>query len=155
MYSCSTKIIYKLTFPIACLEQFLRAIWNAVSWAIVLILPWIKYNSTVMPFFFFFQSACHKGKLPGNKVGDSRNLCEKVILVLDSFCMSGSDSKGEACNAGSPGSIPGFGISLGEGMATHCSILAWRTPWREEPGGLQSTGWQRVRYNWATKAHKN
>ena len=29
-------------------------------------------------------------------------------------------------------------------MATHSSILAWRTPWMEEPGGLQSTGLQRV-----------
>ena len=29
-------------------------------------------------------------------------------------------------------------------MATHSSILAWRIPWTEEPGGLQSTGWQRV-----------
>ena len=27
-------------------------------------------------------------------------------------------------------------------MATHCSILAWRIPWTEEPGGLQSMGWQ-------------
>ena len=31
------------------------------------------------------------------------------------------------------------------------SILAWRTPWIEEPGGLQSMGSQRVRYNWVTK----
>ena len=29
-------------------------------------------------------------------------------------------------------------------MATHCSILAWRIPWTEEPGGLQSIGSQRV-----------
>jgi len=29
-------------------------------------------------------------------------------------------------------------------MATHSSILAWRTPWTQEPGGLQSTGLQRV-----------
>ena len=29
-------------------------------------------------------------------------------------------------------------------MATHYSILAWRIPWTEEPGGLQSMGWQRV-----------
>ena len=29
-------------------------------------------------------------------------------------------------------------------MATHSSILAWRIPWKEEPGGLQSTGSQRV-----------
>ena len=32
-----------------------------------------------------------------------------------------------------------------EGMTTHCSTLAWRIPWTEEPGGLQSMGWQRVR----------
>ena len=35
-------------------------------------------------------------------------------------------------------------------MATHSSILAWRIPWTEEPGGLQSTGSQRVRHDWAT-----
>ena len=33
---------------------------------------------------------------------------------------------------------------LEEGMATHSSVLAWRIPWTEEPGGLQSTGSQRV-----------
>ena len=34
---------------------------------------------------------------------------------------------------------------LEEKMATHSSILAWRIPWTEEPGGLQSTGLPRVR----------
>ena len=39
-------------------------------------------------------------------------------------------------------------VSLGSAsMATHSSILAWRIPWTEEPGGLQSTGSQRVGYN--------
>ena len=33
---------------------------------------------------------------------------------------------------------------LEEGMAAHSSILAWRIPWTEEPGGLQSLGWQKV-----------
>ena len=32
-------------------------------------------------------------------------------------------------------------------MATHCSILAWRIPWTEEPGGLQSMGLQSIRHN--------
>ena len=32
-------------------------------------------------------------------------------------------------------------------MATHSSVLAWKTPWMKEPGGLQSMGSQRVRYN--------
>ena len=36
-------------------------------------------------------------------------------------------------------------------MATHSSILAWRIPWMEEPGGLQSMGSQRVRHDRATK----
>ena len=36
-------------------------------------------------------------------------------------------------------------------MATHSSILAWEIPWTEEPGGLQSVRWQRVRHDFATK----
>ena len=36
---------------------------------------------------------------------------------------------------------------LGKEMATHSGILAWRIPWTEELGGLQSTGSQRVRHN--------
>ena len=38
-------------------------------------------------------------------------------------------------------------------MATHTSILAWRIPWTEEPGRLQSMGSQRVRHDWATSLH--
>ena len=38
-------------------------------------------------------------------------------------------------------------------MATHSSILAWRIPWMEESGGLQSTGSQRVGHDWATSLH--
>ena len=40
------------------------------------------------------------------------------------------------------GSIPGSEDPLEKEMATHSSILAWRIPWTEEPGGLQSTGSQ-------------
>ena len=42
------------------------------------------------------------------------------------------------------GSIPRSGNPLKESMAAHSRILAWRVPWTEEPGGLQSTGLQRV-----------
>ena len=38
----------------------------------------------------------------------------------------------------------GWEDPLEKGMATHSSILAWRIPWTEEPGGLQSVGSQRV-----------
>ena len=40
-------------------------------------------------------------------------------------------------------------------MATHSHILAWRIPWREKPGRLQSTGLQRVGHNWATEQQQH
>ena len=45
------------------------------------------------------------------------------------------------------GLILGQEDPLGKGMTTHSSILAWRIPWTEEPGGLQSMGLQRVGCN--------
>ena len=45
---------------------------------------------------------------------------------------------------------PGQEDPLEKGMATHSSILAWRIPWIEEPGRLQSTGSQRVGHDWVT-----
>ena len=44
-------------------------------------------------------------------------------------------------NSGDPGSIPESGRSSGEGNG-NSSIPAWRIPWTEEPGGLQSVGSQ-------------
>ena len=54
--------------------------------------------------------------------------------------------KASAYNAGDLGSIPGLGRSPGveKEMATHSSTLAWKIPWMEEPGRLQSMGSQRV-----------
>ena len=43
-----------------------------------------------------------------------------------------------------PGLIPISGTTSEKNMATHLSILVWRIPWTEEPGGLQSKGLQRV-----------
>ena len=56
----------------------------------------------------------------------------------------GTEVKASACNMGDLGLIPGSGRSpedpLEKEMATHSSILAWRIPWTEELGGLQSMG---------------
>ena len=66
------------------------------------------------------------------------------------FFLVGSDSKESACNEDT------WVLSLGQedppekGMATHSSILAWRIPWTEEPGGLQSMESQRIRHNFVT-----
>ena len=45
----------------------------------------------------------------------------------------------------------GWEVPLEEGMTTHFSTLAWRTPWTEEPGCVQSMGLQKVTYDWETK----
>ena len=49
--------------------------------------------------------------------------------------LSGKES---TCNAGDTGSILGREDLLEKEMATYCSVLAWKVPWTEEPGGLQS-----------------
>ena len=58
----------------------------------------------------------------------------------------GASGKGPACQCRRPGFDPWVGkIPQEEGMTAHSSIRAWRIPWTEEPGGLQSIGSQRVR----------
>ena len=44
----------------------------------------------------------------------------------------------------------GWNDPLGKGLETHCSILACRIPWTEEPSRLQSVGLQRVGHDWVT-----
>ena len=61
----------------------------------------------------------------------------QVALVVKNPPVSAGD-------LGDTGLILGLGRSPGGGMATHSSILAWRIPWTEEPGGLQSVWLQRV-----------
>ena len=62
----------------------------------------------------------------------------------------GTDCKEFACSAREPGLIPESGRSPGNGMATNSCILAWKIPWTEKSGGLQTMGLQTVRYDWAT-----
>ena len=54
--------------------------------------------------------------------------------------------KNPPATAGDTGSIPGKEGSLKKEMVTHSSILAWKIPWTEEPGGLQSMGSKRIRH---------
>ena len=72
-------------------------------------------------------------------------LCRTLNILL--FCLGLPWAS--VCNAGDLGSIPGLGRPLGEGNGNRSSILAWRIPWTEEPGQLETTGLQRVRHNWA------
>ena len=76
-------------------------------------------------------------------------ICRKnLIHKVCSIAMYLSDHEESACNAGDPGPIPWSGRSPGGGNGNLLQILAWRIPWTEEPGRLQSTGSQRVRHDW-------
>ena len=56
----------------------------------------------------------------------------------------GSVSKESACIAGDPDSILEWENPLEKEMATYSSILAWKIPWTDKPGGLQSMGSQEL-----------
>ena len=62
----------------------------------------------------------------------------QVVLVVKTLPANAGDVR-------TVGSIPGLGRCLEEGMATQSTILAWKIPWSEEPGGLQSIGLHRNR----------
>ena len=74
---------------------------------------------------------------------------QDVYLILNKLTdfPRGSDGKASAYDAGDLGSSPGWRRSLDpleKEMTTHSSTPAWKIPWTEEPGGLQSMGSQRV-----------
>ena len=75
-------------------------------------------------------------------------LCSWFWAQLGFPCSS--DSKESAYNAKNLGSIPGD--LLEEEMATQSNILAWRIPWTEETGRLQSMVSQRVGHDWVTNS---
>ena len=63
-----------------------------------------------------------------------------ATIQCDMGFPGGSVGKESACNVTDSGSIPGSGRSPGEGNGYQGSILVWRIPRTEEPGGLQSMG---------------
>ena len=65
-----------------------------------------------------------------------------MFLVPNEGFPGGSVVKNPPANAKHPGLIPGLGRFPGEGNGNHSSILAWKIPWTEELGRLQSMGWQ-------------
>ena len=70
----------------------------------------------------------------------NKEWASQVVLVV----------KNPPTNAGDirdMGSIPGLGRYPGGGNSSHSSILVWRIPWTEEPGGIQSIGSPRVGHN--------
>ena len=71
----------------------------------------------------------------GHEESDTTEQLSLSFTVIQGF----AGGKESTCNAEDLGLVPGD-LPLEEGMVTHCSILAWRIPRTEEPGGLQSMG---------------
>ena len=105
---------------------------------------WIRIIITLVEKSNGFIAQDHAGK-------QKQTNKQKNWLIWDQL-PDGLNGKESACNAGDPGLIPGWGRSPeeGNGNPTHSSILAWKIPWTEEHGRLQSVGLQRVRHNWVT-----
>ena len=88
----------------------------------------------------------YPGPASDSEVGKPRshsdfNILKNMRVYLNRASQVALAVKNSPTNTGDirdMGSIPGSGRSPGGGPATHSSILAWRIPWTEEPGGLQS-----------------
>ena len=102
---------------------------------------------------------CHKVSVDG--FPRLRSFLRILVVILTNVFLDklihlmsfpgGSDSKESICNAGDPGSIPGdpgSGRSPGEGNGNHSHILAWRSPWTEEPG-YSPWGWKESDTHWS------
>ena len=129
---CQMCFIY---FPLSCFLFFLKkkfwgglfllGLWNPISSTKDWTCARFPHHGIIIP---------KKWTIPGNFL---------VVQWLGDF-PDGSDSKASAYNVGDPGSIPGSGRSPGEGNGNPLQYSAWKIPWTEEPGRLQSMGWQRA-----------
>ena len=90
------------------------------------------------PFLHIITNICH--------------LCFFIIAILIGGLPGGASGKGPTCKWEMWVQSLGWEDPLEKDMAIHSSILAWRIPWTEEPGGLQSIGSHRVGHNWSNLA---
>ena len=109
-------------------------------------------------------SYCLGLKADGSCIQESHRICQKKIVFSGHSygCFPRDQSRRNKQKCPYPSlflqriwlyilwTVPKF---LEKEMATHSSILAWKIPWTEEHGVLQSTGLQRVGHDWATSLH--
>ena len=124
--------MYSFHHIVKCLKQ--------VSW-------WIRPNFKVQISFFTVDKRWKQFNAHQEVKEDKQIMAHPHNTA--SFFLGGSEGKESTCNAGHPGSTPGVGRSPGEGNDSPCQYSYWRIPRTEEPGGPQTTGFQRVGH-WAT-----
>ena len=77
-------------------------------------------------------------------------VCVYMYTGLSRWC-SGKETDCNTGDTGDAGLTSRSGRSPGEGNGSHSTIVAWKIPWTESPGRLQSMGSQRVGHGWATE----
>ena len=128
--------------------------WATSLWLFTF-MHWRKWQPT--PVFLPGESQGWRGLVGCRLWGRTESDTTEVDLAAAAAAMrylgfpGGSDGKESACSAQDLIWSLGQEDPLEKGMATHFSISAWRIPWTEEPGGLQSIRSQRVRHAWVTE----
>ena len=117
--------------------------------------PWIQpTTNSIVLFLLKKENLCTNGPHNSNPCSQGSTVFINIPGWLS--VPGGTEVKNSPVNAGEgrdTGLIPGSGRYLEKEMATHSSTLAWKIPWTEEPGALQSMGSQRVRDDWALMYH--
>ena len=108
------------------------------TWWSISLFSWNLKTFRVVPFFFFFRIHTKKHLLGTNHGPKKRtSLVAQTVKRLPTV----QETRVQCLGQEDP---------LEKEMATHSSTLAWKIPWTEEPGRLQSMGSQRVGHDWAT-----
>ena len=151
--------------PPTSLEQFLRAIGKAVSWAVVLVLPQINLNLQIAccALFKVSTSVLRRASLAAPVVENLpatqqtwvwslgwEDPLEKGIASYPLTSLVAQMVKRLPTMRETQVQSLGREDLLEKEMATPSSILAWKIPWTVEPGRLQSMGSQRVGHDWVT-----
>ena len=88
-----------------------------------------------------------------NLLTKTKQQIDKIYKICSKICMfQPIHSQGESKQTGNL-RFSINSISTEKAMAPHSSTLAWKIPWTEEPGGLQSMGSRRIGHNWVTSLH--
>ena len=121
-FTLKRKLVPFVVGPLDLLATWYLYLCYFCSWSCVILLQYVSHYL----FFFFF--------LNWGRVADAVTQMVKNLPAMQ-------ETQG-----------PSLGREdlLEKGMATHSSILAWRVPWTDEPGEIQSVGFQRVRHDWVT-----
>ena len=114
-----------------------------------ILFKWVSSSHQVAWEYYYVTNSTLTFASSVNTTPSTTSPWASVFLPVRGFPDASAVKKAPA-NAGDVNSIPGLD-PLEKEMATYYIILAWRIPWTEEPGGLQSMESKRVRHNWATK----